>query len=104
MWARRFAFEMARQDESDTTVWFSKTENLDFGSIGAGATAELTITIDGVQASDSVNVTPPTGLEAGLVVCGIPVLDGVKVRLGNITGAAIDPAAGDYSVDVWRTQ
>jgi hypothetical protein len=103
-WAGKLVFELHRQMLSDNHSWHYKKESLNFGSIGAGATAEQTVSMKGVRASDSVHITPPTGLEAGLIVCGIALLDNVKVRLGNITAAPIDPAVGDFVIDVWRVK
>lgn len=68
---------------------------LDFGSIAAGASAELTITVPGAQASGSVAQVSPVGApEAGLAWGGRVTANGqVAVRLTNPTAAAIDPAS-----------
>lgn len=80
----------------------SGTASLDFGSIAANTTAALDITITGAAAGDSVTITPDGVPEAGLVWSGLAGTDKVTVRLGNVTTAAIDPAARTWRVDVWK--
>lgn len=75
----------------------SATATLDFGSIAAQTTAELTITVTGCVAGDDVSVTPANGIETGLVWCGyVSASDTVTVRLANVTVAAIDPASRSW--------
>lgn len=78
------------------------TGTLNFGSIAAGATAELAITITGATTADSIIVTPPSTLEAGLVCCGVPSTGQHYVRLANVTAGAIDPASATFTIDIWR--
>lgn len=80
----------------------SVTGTLNFGSIAAGATSDLAITITNAAATDSVFVTPPASLEAGLVCCAIPGTGQHYVRLANVTLAAIDPASATFTIDIWR--
>ncbi len=76
---------------------------LNFGSIAAGATAELTVTVLGAVVGDGVSVAPLAAPEAGLIWGGyISAPDTVKVRMANVTAAPIDPAAVDFRADVWR--
>lgn len=76
---------------------------LDFPSIAAGATAELTITLTGCSAGDQVIVGPPSTLAAGLMVTAYcSAANTVTIRLHNTTAGAIDPAAGSYKVSVLR--
>ncbi len=76
---------------------------LNFGAIGAGATAELTVAVLGAVVGDGVSVSPLAAPEAGLVWCGrVSAPDVVTVRMANVTAAPIDPAAVDFRADVWR--
>jgi hypothetical protein len=74
---------------------------LDFGSIAAGATAELTISVTGAAVGDSVHLGTPASLEAGLIVVArVSAADTVKVRVYNSTSGAIDPASGNFRATV----
>lgn len=74
---------------------------LDFGSIAAGATAELTITVTGAPVGAAVHLGPPAGLESGLVAFGrVSATSTVTVRLYNSTGSPIDPASATWSAAV----
>lgn len=66
---------------------------LDFGSIAAQTTAELTITLTGAVAGDRVLVWPNGAPESGLIWSGYAGTDIATVRLGNVTTGAIDPAS-----------
>jgi hypothetical protein len=68
---------------------------LDFPSIAAGETAELTLTMDDARAGDVVALGPPGFLDVGLTATAyVNTANEVVVRLYNSTGAAIDPSAG----------
>ena len=71
------------------------SDSLDFPSIAAGETAELTITNDDARAGDVVALGPPAFLDVGLIATGyVNASDEIVVRLHNTTAAAIDPSAG----------
>lgn len=80
--------------------------SLDFGSITAGATAELTIDFPSgsdVAAGDVVACGPPSDLDAGLVAtCYISAANEATIRLHNTTGGAIDPADSVWNVAVTK--
>lgn len=79
----------------------SGTAAIDFGSIAAGTALELTITVSGAASGNTVMVTPPIGIEAGLIWCGyVSAADTVTIRVGNITGSAIDPASATWRATV----
>lgn len=67
---------------------------IDFPSIAAGATHDLTITVTGAAAGDLAIITVNGSLAAGLVISQVPVVtaDTVTVRLANVTSAPIDPS------------
>jgi hypothetical protein len=75
------------------------SESLDFGSIAAGGTLELTFAksthYSNARAGDAVVLGPPANLPAGLMATGyVNADDDIVVRLFNSTGAPIDPSAG----------
>lgn len=81
----------------------SAVATLDFGSIAANGQAELTMSVTGAVAGDTVHLGRPSGLEAGLVVTGrVTATDTVTIRVSNLTGAAIDPASANYRATVFR--
>jgi hypothetical protein len=102
----RFAFFNGfRTGKTDPDVEriLTATATLDFSSIGAGSTAEMTITVTDAAAGDSVVVSPPAGIEAGLIWSGyVSASNTVKVRLANVTGSSIDPASGTWRAVVTK--
>lgn len=80
----------------------SNTATLDFGSTASGACSELTITVAGAVANDTVTLGPPAAIEAGLTWSGfVSAADTVTVRVCNPTGGAIDPASATWRADIW---
>ncbi len=68
---------------------------LNFPSIGAGATEELTVASQDAAAGGIVTLGQPAGFPDGLIATGyINASDQIVVRVHNPTGAAIDPSAG----------
>ena len=81
----------------------SATAALDFASIAANTTAELTITVTGAALLDKVEVNPNGVPEAGLAWSGcVSVADTVTVRLSNVTVGAIDPASRTWRATVLK--
>lgn len=79
------------------------TATLDFPSIAAGASAELAIGVSLSAVGDAVICGAPATIEAGLVWNAYVSAGGtVKVRLSNITAAAIDPASASWTVTIVR--
>jgi len=62
--------------------------------IGAGAAANVDVTVSGLETTDRVLVVCTEDLEAGLVPIAayVPAANTLRVRLYNPTGAAIDGA------------
>jgi hypothetical protein len=85
--------------------YFSRTPllasaTLNFGSISAGATAELTTTVTGAATGDIAYVNAPS-LEANLqATAAVTGADTVTVRVANISAGSIDPASQSYLVRV----
>ena len=91
---------MAIQESEKRAIWFTQT--LDIGSIAAATTLDVDITELNVPAGAAVVPVPPATLEANVIVAGAWAdADGsVKLRVGNPTAGAIDPASADWSFAV----
>lgn len=80
---------------------FSTNATLDFPSIDANGVTNLTVSIAGVAANDTVIVGPPTTATAGITFGGyVSASDTVSVRAANPTVNAIDPASATYRVTI----
>lgn len=81
------------------THWYHAQANLDFGSIAANDTAELTISVPGAIAGAAVMVGAPASIETGLVWVGyVSATDTVTIRLHNTKGSSVDPANNAWHV------
>jgi hypothetical protein len=86
---------------SDADLIASNTAALDFGSIAAAASADLTITVTGASTGDSVSLGLPAAPTAGIIFQGfVSASNTVTVRATNITGSPIDPASATYRATV----
>lgn len=75
--------------------------SLDFSTMFAHTTAELTITVAGAAVGDACTVAPTTAPESGLMWVGyVSDDDEVTVRLLNGTGSGINPAANTWTAQV----
>lgn len=82
-------------------IRFSASSTLDFGSIPAHSTSELTFAFSGAVVGAPVTLVPPTTLESGLMFSGyIQSNDVVAVRLANVTAVAIDPASASWTASI----
>ncbi len=82
-------------------------EAMDLPSIPAHSTMDFKIFVPtAVIEEDAVNLTPNGGLEDGLVWTGYEVKteDGIFVvlRIGNVTGAAINPAPRKWRATIFK--
>jgi hypothetical protein len=74
---------------------------LNFASIAAAASEDLTITVAGAAVNNVVSLGLPTAPAAGLVFDAfVSAADTVTIRASNITGTAVDAASATYSVVV----
>lgn len=81
----------------------SAIATLDFPSVAAGGSQELGIVVSGAAVGDVVQVGPPATIEAGLVWGAyVSAANTVKVRVSNLTAAAIDPASASWKVTVGK--
>lgn len=77
------------------------TAALNFGSISAAASVDLTITVPGAAVTDSVALGLPAAPTAGIVFNGFVSAAGtVTVRATNITASPVDPASATYRATV----
>lgn len=93
-------------------VWVAEAEKavltataaLNFASIAAAASEDLTITVAGAAVGDSVSVGLPAAPTAGLVFVGfVSAANTVTVRASNITAGAVDAASATYRATVIKT-
>ena len=76
---------------------------LDFGSIAAVDSEDLTIAVVGAAVGDTVALGLPAAPTAGLVFNGfVSAADTVTVRATNITAGAVDPASASYTAMVFK--
>lgn len=76
---------------------------LDFGSVAAGLSADLTITVTGAALGDVVALgTPNVAAGAGFHAF-VSAADTVTVRVINNTAGALDLASGTYNVLVFQS-
>lgn len=79
----------------------SASANLDFPSIAAHTTADLTITVTGALVGDSVSLGPPAAPVSGIIWSAfVSATNTVTVRAANITAGAIDPALQTFRATV----
>jgi len=77
---------------------------LNFGNIGAGLSADLTITVTGAALGDTVILGVPDGsvLADSCFTAWVSAADTVTVRFNNYSVGALDPASGTFRVDVFK--
>lgn len=98
-----FGLDVAGTDPtwSIPTAMLANTATLDFPSIPAQDTAELTITVTGAAVGDAVLLGPPSTFIADLSATGyVSATNTVTVRLANPTAAAIDPASATWRATI----
>lgn len=82
---------------------FTFLGTLDFGSILAGASADLTIAASGVLVGDSVHLGLPAAPNASCVFeAFVSASNVVTVRAHNVGAIAADPASATYRVTVMQ--
>lgn len=83
------------------TKLLSATGTLNFASIAAAASEDLTIAVTGAAVGDAVHLGLPAAPTAGIVFNAfVSAADTVTVRAHNYTAGAIDPASASYRVVV----
>lgn len=85
------------------TKVLSATATLDFGSVAAQSSADLTISLTGAVVGDSVSIGLPASPAANTTFAGwVSAADTVTVRFNNYSAAPVDPPSGTYRVTVTR--
>lgn len=82
-------------------VQLRSSVTVDFGSITNATTGTATATVTGAASGDEVVVNAPS-LEANLVLANahVSAANTVTIRVGNISGAPIDPASQAFIITV----
>jgi hypothetical protein len=91
-------------DSAIVPTYLTVAAVLDFTSIASGACTESTLSLPGASAGDSVAPGWPAGLESGLI--GMMRISGsntVAVRVCNLSGTTVDPAAATFRATVVRS-
>jgi hypothetical protein len=91
-------------DSATVPTYLAAAAVLDFASIAPGACADATLSLPGASAGDSVAPGWPAGLEIGLIgMMRISASNTVAVRVCNLSGTTVDPAAGTFRATVVRS-
>jgi hypothetical protein len=91
-------------DSATVPTYLTVAAVLDFASIAPGACADSTLTLPGASAGDSVAPGWPAGLESGLIgMMRISASNTVAVRVCNLSGTTVDPAAATFHATVVRS-
>jgi hypothetical protein len=84
-----------------TPAFLSASASLSFGAISQAACAQLTFTLTGANPGDVVAPGWPTALESGLTgVMIVTSSNTIAVRLCNLSGATLTPAAESFKATV----
>lgn len=80
---------------------WAQTVTVDIASIAANSTLDVDVAISRAAADDLILATvhTATNLPAGVIISHIwvPAAGTVRMRVANITGAAIDPPAREFT-------
>lgn len=90
----------------DGTEEYSRTGTgaLNFSNIGAGLSADLTITVTGAALGDTVILGVPdvSVLADSCYTAWVSSTDTVTVRFNNYSAGSLDPASGTFRADVFK--
>jgi len=79
------------------------TATLNFGSISANSSANLTMTVTGAKAGDAVFIGLPSAFEASLMAMGfVSATNTVTIKVHNASGGSVDPASGTFRATVFN--
>jgi hypothetical protein len=91
-------------DSATVPTYIAVAAVIDFASIAAGACAESTVSLPGASAGDSVAPGWPAGMESGLIgTMRISASNTVAIRVCNLSGSTVDPAAATFRATVVRS-
>lgn len=78
-----------------------KNVTLDFGSIAANLSADLTVAVPGAAAGDIALVAPPAAPDSEITFTAfVSAANTVTVRAANNSAGAVNPASASYNVAV----
>ncbi len=91
-------------DSATVPTYLTMAAVLDFASIAPGACADSTVSMPGASAGDSVATGWPANFESGLIgMMRISASNTVSVRVCNLSGTTVDPAAATFRATVVRS-
>jgi hypothetical protein len=91
-------------DSATVPTYLTVAAVLDFASIAPGACADSTLALPGASAGDSVAPGWPAGLESGLIgLMRVSASNTVAVRVCNLSGTTVNPAAATFRATVVRS-
>jgi hypothetical protein len=91
-------------DSAIVPTYLAVSAVLDFASIAPGACAESGFAMPGASAGDPVAPGWPAGFETGLIgMMRISASNTVAVRVCNLSGTTVDPAAATFRATVVRS-
>jgi hypothetical protein len=91
-------------DSATVPTYLTASAVLDFTSIAPGACSDSTLGMPGASMGDSVAAGWPAGFENGLIgMMRISASNTVAVRVCNVSGANVDPAAAIFRATVVRS-
>ena len=91
-------------DSATVPTYLTVATVLDFASIAPGACADSTLALPGASAGDSVAPGWPAGLESGLIgLMRVSASNTVAVRVCNLSGTTVNPAAATFRATVVRS-
>jgi len=91
-------------DKTSVPAYLTATSSLSFGSIAQASCAQLTFALTGANPGDSIAPGWPSSIEAGLAgSMFVSASNTVTVRLCNLSGAALTPAAQNFRAFVVRS-
>jgi len=95
------ALALVNTDRTSIQTILATQISLDFPSVANGAVVTLNVTVPGAQTRDLAAATPSGSIEAGLMWSAhVSTVDTVTVRLANLSGASVDPAARTWTIKV----
>ena len=90
-------------DSATVPTYLSSTSVLDFASLTPGLCGEQSFSLPGAGAGDSVAPGWPAAMESGLIgTMRVSAAGTVAVRVCNLSGTTVDPAAAAYRATVVR--
>jgi hypothetical protein len=91
-------------DKTSVPTYLTVTSSLSFGSIAQASCAQLTFALTGANPGDSIAPGWPSTIEAGLAgSMFVSASNTVAVRLCNLSGSSLTPAAQTFRASVIRS-